>query len=419
MNEEIAQPILTDVEEIKGETLPEIQSKKQNLLARRDRLEQIEQERNSLEDLRQLAEFETKQAGLLIKGCKNILKDNLAAGAAADWASLYNDKPFPPFVAKNPAPRYKQVVLETGVPPRNFLSELLFPSVKNRRLQKETDAKTAYDLKMKQYEEEKAARLAAYEEERKAYLAAQSAYNSEVEKLQFDFEKGRPAAIESFARIALDQMIMPDLITAAFDVSCRPEEKLLLVNSLLPGYYELPRAVSYRYDEAGGTIAATEMEEQEYDLFYRSLVLQIALSALQIIFKVMPARHIQWVAFNGWVNNDGAGDSQTSKSCILTCQAARDIFKAMDLARNTPQDSFFGLKGVLAESLQEEGSVQPIVSSENIESRQAAGNAKNVRPPEYRPGEFKQVTTKIVVEMLDQVEKKLLEYAMNRDDVIH
>ncbi|MFA4886355.1 MAG: hypothetical protein WC601_11375, partial [Desulfotomaculaceae bacterium] len=176
MNGEIDQTI-SDVEEIAGETLPEIQIRTQTWLARRDRLEMIQQERDNVDDLKQLAEFDTKQSELYIKGCKNILKANLAAGAKKDWASLYNDKPFPPFVFKNPAPLYKQVARETGVPPKRFLSELLFPSVKNRRMQKENDAKKTYDLKMRLYEEEKAARRAAHEAKKTAYMAEQSAYN--------------------------------------------------------------------------------------------------------------------------------------------------------------------------------------------------------------------------------------------------
>lgn len=424
MNEEFAQTISAGVEEIAGETLPEIQIKTQTMLARRDRLEMMQQERDNIDDLKQLAEFDTKQSELFIKGCKNILKGNLAAGAKIDWASLYNDKPFPPFIFKNPAPQYKQVAGETGVPPKSFLSELLFPSVKNRRLQKENDAKKAYALKMKLYEEEKATRRAAYEAKRTAYLAEQSAYNSKVEQLQLDFEKGHPAAIQSFARIALNQIITPDSIEVAFDAICRPEEKLLVINGLLPGYFELPRTISYQYEKEAEEIVPIEMDEQEFDIFYQSILLQITLGALHIIFNVIPARHIQWVGFNGWVKNDNAGTSQDSASCILTCKAARDIFAALDLTKRSPADCFLGLKGLLAESLQGTVTVRPIVSiqpsSDTGEAKQAPDRSKaGPRPPEYQPGEFKQVTTKIVGEMLEQVEKNLLEAARDRDDVIH
>ncbi len=424
MTEELDQKISAGVEEIAGEAIPEIQIKTQTMLARRDRMEMIQQERDKIDNLKQLAEFDTKQSDLFIKGCKNILKANLAASAKIDWASLYNDKPFPPFIFKNPVPRYKQVAGETGVPPKNFFSELLFPSVKNRRLQKEDDAKKAYALKMKLYEEEKEARRAAYEAKRTAYMAEQSAYNSKVEQLQLDFEKGHPAAIQSFARIALEQIITPDSIRVSFDAICQPEEKLLVINGLLPGYFELPRAISHKYEKEAEEIVAIEMEEQEFDIFYQSVLLQITLSALHIIFSVIPARHIQWVGFNGWVKNDNTGDNQNSALCIITCKAARDIFAALDLTKNSPADCFLGLKGLLAESLQGTVAVRPIASVQPSpatgEANQAPDHSKaGPKPPEYMPGEFKQVTTKIVGEMLEQVEKNLLEAARDKDDMIH
>ncbi|MFA4885007.1 MAG: hypothetical protein WC601_04415, partial [Desulfotomaculaceae bacterium] len=271
---------------------------------------------------------------------------------------------------------------------------------------------------------EKAARRAAHEAKKTAYMAEQSAYNSKVEQLQLDFEKGHPAAIQSFARIALNQISTPDSIKVDFDAICQPEEKLLVINGLLPGYFELPRAISYQYEKEAEEIVPIEMEEQEFDIFYQSILLQITLSALHIIFSVIPARHIQWVGFNGWVENDNAGDSHNSESCILTCKAARDIFAAIDLTKSSPADCFQGLKGLLAESPQGTAAVRPIVSigpsSETGEAKQAPDNSKaGPKPPEYQPGEFKQVTTKIVGEMLEQVEKNLLEAARDRDDVIH
>lgn len=424
MNEELDQTISVGVEEIAGETLPEIQIKTQTMLARRNRLEKIQRERDNVDGLKQLAGFDTKQSELFIKGCKNILKANLASGAKIDWASLYNDKPFPPFIFKNPAPLYNQVARETGVPPKSFLSELLFPSVKNRRLQKEDEAKKAYGLKIKLYGEEKDTRRTAYEAKRTAYLAEQSAYNSKVEQLQLDFEKGHPAVIQSFARIALNQIITPDSIEVAFDAICQPEEKLLVINGLLPGYFELPRTISYQYEKEAEEIVPIEMDEQEFDIFYQSILLQITLSALHIIFSEIPARHIQWVGFNGWVKNDTAGASHGSVSCILTCKAARDIFASLDLTKSSPADCFLELEGLLAESRQGTVALQPIVSiqpsSDTGEAKQAPDHsAAGLKPPEYLPGEFKQVTTKIVGEMLEQVEKNLLEAARDKDDVIH
>ena len=79
MNEKIQQPDQADLEESLVETLPETHIRAQKERARQERLEMIQQERKKLDDLKQLAEFESRQAELFIEGCKNILKDNLAA----------------------------------------------------------------------------------------------------------------------------------------------------------------------------------------------------------------------------------------------------------------------------------------------------------------------------------------------------
>jgi restriction system protein len=423
MNEKIKHADPANVEEIWGETLPEAHIRAQKERARQERLEKIQRERANLDDLKQRTEFETIQTELFIEGCKNILKDNLAAGIKADWASLYNDLPYPPFVFRNPAPRYNQVARETGVPSKDLLSELLSPAVKKERLQKEGDAKNAYALKMKLFEEEKESQRAAHVKERDSYISAQSEYNNKVEQLQLDFEKGRPAAIQSFARIVLNRITMPDPVTVYYDAVYQPDEKLLVVDALLPPYYDLPRAVSYQYNREAGEIITIEMKEREYDVFYLDIIQQIALIAMHTILNTMPARYVQTVGLNSWVENIKIGNTLDTKSCILTCKAAREAFSAMALAQRSPAECFSELNGQTAKSFAGADEVQPVIIIETLsgtgELKQEADNPTATKPPEYKPGEFKQVTTKIVSEMLEEIEKSLLQSTRGKDDVIH
>ncbi len=424
MKEKIQQPDQADLEEILLETLPEAYVRAQKERSRQERMEKVQQERKKLDDLKQLAEFESTQAELFIEGCKNILRDNLAAGPKADWASLYNDMPYPPFVFKSTTPRYNQIAREIGVPPKSTFSELLSPAVKKERLQKENDAKNAYTLLLKQYEEEKEAQRAAHEKERTVYLNTQSEYNSAVEQLQLDYEKGHPAAIQSYARIVLKEITMPDPVTVYFDAVYQPSEKLLVVDALLPSYYDLPRTVSYQYNKKAGEIAPIKMSDQEFDVFCLDIIQQIALIAIDTIFKAIPARHVQWVGFNGLVENDKIEETLDTKSCIITCKASRNDFAALDLAQNSPGENFSKLNGLLAKSLSGDDTIQSIVIIEPAPGRDKADrdtdNSKTgTKPPEYKPGEFKQVTTKIVEEMLEDLEKNLLKSVRDKDDMLH
>lgn len=416
-------PNISDAAEgIAGETLPETHVRTQAEMARRERLKKVQRERDRLEDLSELAEFETKQSKIFLEECKNIIRNNIAAGTDVNWASLYNDKPYPPFVYKNSAPRYNLVAREKGVPKKRFFSELLFPSVKNARLQKEKDAKAAYDMKTKQYEEEKEAMRAAHEKERSAYLARQSAYNSKVEELLLNFEKGDPAAVQSFARIALHGINLPDSINVYFDAVYLPGEKQLVVDSLLPAYYDLPRAVSYKYNKEAGSVVPTEMSEQEFDAFYLDLIRQIALTAINTVINATPGRLVEKVAFNGWVENDKIGNTLETKACVITCSAARDAFAALDLLKCEPADCIRQLGGLTAKSLTGADTVQPVVSAysgTDEANRTPDISEDRPKPPQYQPGEFKQVTQKLMGEMLEQIEKNLLQAAGDKDDMVH
>ena len=300
MDEKIKQADQADVEEILLETLPEAHIRALNERARQESLDKIKQERKKLADLKQLAEFESIQAKLFIEGCKNILRDNLAAGPEVEWAALYNDTPYPPFIFN--------------------------------------------------------------EKEKAVYTAAQSNYNNSVDQLQLDYEKGRPAAVQSFARIVLNGITRPDLLMVYFDAVYQPAEKLLVVDAVLPPYYDLPRAVSYQYKKAWDIIPI-EMSDQEFDAFYLNLIQQIALIAMDTIFKAIPARFVQWVGFNGLVENNEAEESLDTKSCIITCKAARDDFAALDLAQDSPAANFLKLKGQLAKSLSGTDTVESIIIS--------------------------------------------------------
>ncbi|MFX4262280.1 hypothetical protein ACOBQJ_08760 [Pelotomaculum propionicicum] len=422
MHKENDLKVIDVIEGIEGESLPETHIRTQAELARRERLEKTRRERDSLDDLNELAEFETRQSEIFLKDCKNIIRDNLSAGADVNWASLYNDKPYPPFVYKNPAPRYNLVAREKGVPQKRFFSELLFPSVKNARMQKENDAKAAYDLKTKQYEEGKEAGRATHEKERGVYLAGQSAYNSKVEELQLNFEKGDPAAVRSFARIALHGINLPDSINLYFDAAYLPGEKQLVIDCLLPAYYDLPRAVSYSYNKESGALVPAEMGEREYDAFYLDLIRQIALTAINTVINAIPGRLVERVGFNGWVENDKIGNTLETKACVITCDAARDVFAALDLLKCAPADCIRQLGGLTAKSMAGSDTVQPIVSAipETDEAKRVPDNPEDgPKPPQYQPGEFKNVTKKLMGEMLEQIEKNLLQAARDKDDMVH
>jgi len=377
-----------------------------------------------LDFLRELAEYDTRQAEGFIKECKNMLRSNLEGERKFDPASLYDDQPYPPFVFKEAAPRYKPIARTIGVPKKNFFGELFSPSAGKKRLNLEKEAAQSYEAALRQYEERKAAARAAHEEKRAAYLEKQSAYNRSVDRLQLDFERGRPEAVESCVRIALSGLTCPDLIELDFDARYLPPEKLVAVNCIFPCPWEIPRAVRYRYNEAEHGITPVEMEPEEFALFYKTVLLQLTLSSIYTVFESIytvfesvASRHIRQAAFNGLVNGPGPvepdnGTEDASIYCILTCQVSREFFQSLDLEGTPPDQCFYAAKGIIKEPLTELLPVQPLVATgKTPEPTDETGRSRDCdtipEPAAFRPGELTTIAKELMTDVFEKIEDGL------------
>lgn len=416
----ISNEYLGITEEIKGTYPAEVRIKAEAQLVRWAGRERRRRERDEIQSLSALAEYDSGQAGEFMEECKNILRANLNAGGKLDWVSLYDDRPYPPFVFKEPAPRYDQIAREMGVPKKSFFAELFFPSVKKRRLNLENQAKEAYDTQLRQYEERKEAARTAHEEQRAAYIEEQAEYNRSVDQLQFDFEKGLPEAIESCARIALAGLTYPDSLDLEFDAQYDQAEKLIIVNCAMPAPEEVPRTVKYIYNEEEHGITTVEMEQEEFNDFYESVLLQVTLGSIRVIFDSVPARHVQRVAFNGLVKGVAPETGRELMICILTCKVPRDLFDSFDLAKVSPKECFSGLNGLMAAPLTELTPVQPIVNIKRIPPLHSETERISTPKPEvYKPGDFKHVAKELMADMLDQIEKDLIDLSRPPKGSVH
>lgn len=398
---------------ITGSYPAEIKVKAAAQKARWTNREESARKRKELDFLREWAVYDTRQAATFIKDAKNILRSNLEKIKKFDPAFLYDDQPYPPFVFKEAAPRYKPIARATGVPQKNLFGELFFPSVRKKRLKLEKEAAQTHETAMREYEERKTAARAAHEENRAAYLEAQAAYNRSVDQLHLDFERGRPKAVESCVLIALSGLTYPDPIELDFDVRFLPADGLVVVNCIFPCPWEIPRALRYFYNETEHGINPVEMEPEEFALFYQTILLQLTLGSIYTIFESVASRHIRQTAFNGLVKGsvpldreNGTEDDTTY--CILTCKVTGGFFQSLNLQETPPEQCFSTVKGIMKKPLTELLPVQPLVTAGNIPEADATGpGRKNHNAPEtaaFKPGELTAMARELMTDMLEKIE---------------
>ena len=104
-----------------------------------------------------------------------------------------------------------------------------------------------------------------------------------------------------------------------------------------------------RYAASRDAFDTVELTERERDTLYAEAMYQTCLAVLHLLFASDGADAIKSIAFNGWVNFvDGA---QPARACIMSVQATKKAFRAIDLSSVDPQACFKALNGVASAKL--------------------------------------------------------------------
>lgn len=405
---------LNTVKIIKGSTPVELKVKQEIQLDKWSRLADISEEREGIIDLKELAEYDTAQTEKFLKRCRDLLISNLGEKAGLDWANLYDDRPFPPFVFSEAKPRHEKIKKELGVPRENFLNELIFPSKKETRINLEREAKSTYEFQLRQYEENMEAARKADEKQRKEYLKKQKAHNQSIDNLQRDFEMGRPYAVESVTRMTLAAIDCPEQLQLEFEAHFDSKNKMIIIECVFPRPRDITRTKRLIYNRELQNVDAVDMEQSEFDRFYRSLLTQLALLSLYKTFQLISPRHLQAAGFNGMVKANDNGRDEEDNICILTIKALREDFTTLDLENTPPEKCFNILGGIRHEPLTRLIKVKPLAEPDKSQALQDEGSPGQDQNDagqrlSYSPGDFKHIASELMENLLDQINENLQE----------
>lgn len=410
----ISNKYLKTVKIIKGSTPAEIKVKQEIQLDKWSRLADKLAEREGIIDLKELAEYDTEQTEKYLEKCRDILISNLGEKAGLDWANLYDDRPFPPFVFKEAKPRHESLKKELGVPKKSFLRELIFPSKKAARIDLEREAKRAYELQLQQYEENMEAARKADEDKRKDYLEKQKAHNQSIDSLQRDFDMGRANAVKSITRMTLAAIDCPEQLQLEFDAHYECKNKLIIIECVFPRPRDISRTLRFIYNRELQGIEAVDMGQLEFDRFYRSLLIQLAILSLYKTFQLISPRHLQVAGFNGMVKTSDTSRDEEDNICILTIKARRKDFTTLDLENTPPEKCFNILGGIRHEPLTRLIKVKTLVEPDKNQALQDEGSPgqdqnDNGQRLSYNPGDFKYMASELMENLMDQINENLQE----------
>jgi restriction system protein len=357
------------------------------------------------EERRLNAEQLSEEAQSAIQQLQQTLAFTLSINDEVDWDSLKDNSAYPepkpkkPILASlslSPIPREPQQEDDEFQPKFNWLC-YLFKSKKSARIH---EAQKRYDQahqswiaakqiiesdneqkqkqhneKLQQLDMEHQQAMAAYEEAKAIFKKEQQENNLLIDQKKALYMAGESGAVIDYCEMVLANSIYPDNFPKDFDLDYNTDTKMLIVEYQLPALHHLPNIKDVRYLKSKDEIQETYLSEKEIVKLYDDLIYQITLRSLHELYEADAANALDSIVFNGLVTAIDKAHGNETTGCIVSIQASKDEFMAINLAQVDPKACFKSLKGVGSSQLHSLTPIPPILQIDKSDRRFVDGYA--------------------------------------------
>lgn len=324
------------------------------------------------------AEALTRDASETIEAFDTILLATISVNDTVDFRDLYPSESFVPPEAPataQPTPPNKDQFLTTAVTAPGLL-EQLFGFGQSKRLAALERATAEYEQAVAEYEQ----RLSLWHEQQRQHVAGakaarqqwqteMDAKRADVDAFRAAYAEGDPDAVTAYCAMVLERSVYPEGFPQQFELAYIPESKELVVQYQLPPLDVIPTIREYRYVQSGDKMSEIALKPRERTALYERVVAQVPLRTMHELFEADQGQHLMSVVFNGIVHTVDPRTGQDVSPCLVTVQAQREPFLALDLSRVDPIACLKGLRAHVSPAAGELAPVKPIVNFEMIDKR--------------------------------------------------
>lgn len=226
-----------------------------------------------------------------------------------------------------------------------------------------------YETSSRRIEEEHRAATERWEQERRTFQDRQRRSNEMVAKQRSDYLAAVPQAIIEYCDMVLSASDYPDCFPQEFQLDYNPETKILVVEYALPAPDALPTLRAVKFVQSRDELTEQHLSQAQVSKLYDDLLYQITLRTIHELFEADAVNAIGTVVFNGIVTSVDRATGKEVTACVLSLQAQRDEFIAINLANVDPKVCFKGLKGVGSSKLHGLAAIPPIMQIRREDGR--------------------------------------------------
>ena len=332
---------------------------------------------------KELAATKTEEAKKALLSLQQTLQFTLAVDDRIEWDLLLDKSIFSdpkPIVIKSKAVPVEPKLSDAAYQPRlNLIDKIL----SGRMASKKQELINQYYSDHKLWTEEKEKILAAnraaaenlvmetkkWERRKHQYQEDQRMRNEKIMEHKRNYFAGNPDAITDYCELVLSHSQYPDFFPREWDIQYNPESKILVIDYSLPNKDDLPTIKAVKYIASQDDFSETHLTPLELSSLYDDLLYQICLRTIHEIYEADVINAIASVVFNGWVNSIDKATGNFVNACIMSMQASKDEFLAINLAKVDPKTCFKQLKGVGSSKLHGLSPIAPIISLDKEDKR--------------------------------------------------
>ncbi|NOZ71634.1 MAG: restriction endonuclease [Chloroflexi bacterium] len=335
----------------------------------------LEREQRALDKKQKLnlAAEKTREAQASISALERVLAHTLGVDDAVDWEALKNPPDYP--VARPRKPRIEKEPKRTDARYQVKLGfwDRLIPALRVEKLAPaearfNEDHAAWVDAKEKA-ESEYARSLAEWERARDKYMHDRDENNATIDRKREAYMRGETEAILDYCDIVLSNSKYPDYFPQSYDLDFNPEGGFLIVDYQLPDSATIPTVREVRYVQSRDEFKETHIPKARFNKLYDSVLYQIALRTIHELFEADKINALASVVFNGYVRSVNPGTGREEVACILSVQANREEFEAINLANVDPRACFKRLKGISSSRLYSLTPIAPILRIDREDRR--------------------------------------------------
>lgn len=209
-----------------------------------------------------------------------------------------------------------------------------------------------------------------WERERAAFETEIARRNASVKQLHAQYMAGDQQAVGKYCKLVLDRSQYPlSLSRRQYSLTYNPDTRILVMEYSLPLPEDMPQVKEVKYVQSRDALEEVVLPPARVNELYDSVLYQIAVRTIHEMYEADAACALDCVVFNGWVTFVDKGTGHEVTACILTVQANKDAFLAVNLAQVDGKSCFKQLKGVGSAQLHGLAPVAPLLQLNKEDKR--------------------------------------------------